>query len=108
MGHHQHVFMWDSTPQGVKGAIGIVNSVGHDSSVIVKIRMPDLTEYKWFRPTTLKGDNPGGLGGASENGAWAYKGNIPRQYLFIEGLDTAARPGFTDWQAGKGWPTNSA
>jgi RHS repeat-associated protein len=108
MGHNQHIFMWDSTAKGVKGVAGIVQGVGHDSSVIVKIRMPDLTEYKWYRPTTLKGDNPGGLGGASENGAWAYKGNIPRKYLFIDGLDGPDRPGFTDWQDGKGWPTNSA
>lgn len=108
MGHHQHVFMWDASAKGIKGAAGIVKGVGQNSSVIVKIRSGDLKEPTWLSPGTLKGDRPTGLGGSSQNGAWAYEGDIPRKYLFIDGIDQVNQPGFEDWLAGKGWPSDHA
>ena len=108
-GHDQHVFMWDAGAKGIKGAAGLVDGVGQDSSVIVKIRMPDLKEPTWYSQGTLKGDQPTGLlGGSSKTGAWAYKGDIPRKYLFIDGIDKVNQPGFQDWFAGKGWPDDHA
>ncbi|WP_399089840.1 hypothetical protein ACGH2B_17060 [Streptomyces sp. BBFR2] len=108
MGHHQHVFMWDATVKGIKGAAGIAKGVGPDSAVNVKIRKLDMSEPGMFSQGTLKGDQPKGLGGASTNGAWAHPGDIPRKYLFIEGLDQPNLPGFKDWLAGKGWPDGHA
>ncbi|WP_109448349.1 hypothetical protein [Streptomyces sp. ICBB 8177] len=108
MGHHQHVFMWDATVKGIKGVSGIVRGVGSESAVNVKIRMLDLSEPGLFSQGTLKGDQPTGLGGRSTNGAWAHEGDIPRKYLFIEGLDQPDQPGFKDWLAGKGWPDGHA
>lgn len=58
MGHHQHVFMWDARPKGIGGVSGLVKSVGQDSSLTVKIRMPDLSEPGLFSQGTLKGDHP--------------------------------------------------
>ncbi|MFD5751351.1 hypothetical protein [Streptomyces sp. NPDC127033] len=108
MGHHEHVFMWDATVKGLKGVTGIVEGVGQDSTVNVKIRMLDLSEPGLFSKGTLKGDQPTGLGGKSKNGAWAHEGDIPRKYLFIEGLDQPNQSGFKDWLAGKGWPNDHA
>ncbi|MFC9428229.1 hypothetical protein [Streptomyces sp. NPDC056987] len=108
MGHHKHVFMWDATVKGLKGVTGIVEGVGQNSTVNVKIRMLDLSEPGLFSKGNLKGDQPKGLGGKSTNGAWAHEGDIPRKYLFIEGLDQANQSGFKDWLAGKGWPDNHA
>jgi hypothetical protein len=107
-GHHEHVFMWDSGAKGIKGGAKIVQWNAKDSSVLVKIRSGDLKEPTWYSQGTLKGDNKTGLGGPSENGAWAYKGDIPRKYLFIDGIDQANQPGFEDWLAGKGWPDDHA
>ncbi|MEA5547922.1 hypothetical protein VB816_23335, partial [Limnoraphis robusta CCNP1324] len=103
--HHQHVFMWDSSKKGIKGAIGIESRGG---VVKVKIRMPGLSEPTWYSRGTLKGDNMGPLGGKSETGAWAYEGDIPRKYLFIEEMDNVAHPGFQDWYEGRGWPDDHA
>ncbi|NET24404.1 polymorphic toxin-type HINT domain-containing protein [Okeania sp. SIO1I7] len=92
--HHQHVFMWDSSEKGMKGADGIESRGG---AVRVRIRKQGLNT------STLKGDNMGQLGGKSTNGAWAYEGDIPRKYLFIEGIDTKTTPGYQSWLEGKGW-----
>lgn len=109
LGHHQHVFMWDARAKGIEGASKIVERVGQDSSVKVKIRRASLTEPGFLSQGTLKGDqNTGQLGGKSQNGAWAYEGDIPRKYLFIEGIDQVNQPGFADWLAGKGWPDDHA
>ncbi|MEV7867895.1 hypothetical protein AB0P17_17735 [Streptomyces sp. NPDC088124] len=108
MGHHKHVFMWDATVKGLKGVTGIVESLAKDSTVNVKIRMLDLSQPGVFSKGNLKGDRPEGLGGKSTNGAWAHEGDIPRKYLFIEGLDQPNQSGFKDWLAGKGWPDDHA
>ncbi|MFE3864796.1 hypothetical protein ACFXPT_30740 [Streptomyces goshikiensis] len=108
LGHHQHVFMWDATVKGINGAVGIVRNLPKDSTVNVKIRKRDMTESGDFIPGTLKGDQPTRLGGASTNGAWAHPGDIPRKYLFIEGLDQPDKTGFKDWLAGDGWPDGHA
>ncbi|MFB4194490.1 hypothetical protein [Streptomyces carpaticus] len=108
MGHHQHVFMWDSRSKGLEGRAKIVEAVGQDSSIDVKIRMAGMNESGPIIPGALKGDHPTKLGGASDNGAWAYKGDIPRKYLFIVGLDQPSHAGFQDWYEGKGWPDGHA
>lgn len=101
-GHHEHVFMWDSTKKGIEGGNAIE---GNGDAVRVKIRWDALKKDGSFLSGTLKGDHAGGaLGGASTNGAWAYKGDIPRKYLFIVGVDDASHPGMSQWLAGKGWP----
>lgn len=101
-GHHEHVFMWDSTKKGIEGGNAIE---GNGDAVRVKIRWDALKKDGNFLGGTLKGDHGGGpLGGASTNGAWAYKGDIPRKYLFIVGVDDPSHPGMSQWLAGKGWP----
>jgi RHS repeat-associated protein len=111
-GHDEHVFMWDDSPEGGKGAAGLVQQYDklNFGTVMVKIRMNSLTESKSYWSGTLKGDKDTGdlVNGPSGNGAWAYKGDIPRKYLFIDGLDDANRPGHEDWLAGKGWPDDHA
>ncbi|MDI5962208.1 DUF6531 domain-containing protein [Streptantibioticus silvisoli] len=108
MGHDQHVFMWDKTAKGIDGASGIVSHAGQDGSILVKIRWANLKEPTWLSSGTLKTDGMGVLGGASKTGAWAYQGDIPRKYLFIDKVDWADQPGFQDWLDGKGWPESNA
>jgi hypothetical protein len=103
--HHQHVFMWDGSKKGIEGAANIEKG---GETIRVKIRMNSLSEPKWYSSGNLKGDGMGPLGGKSTNGAWAYQGDIPRKYLFIEGLDFANQPGFEDWIQGNGWPEGHA
>lgn len=101
-GHHEHVFMWDSTKKGIEGGNAIEKN---GDAIRVKIRWDALKKDGRFLSGTLKGDSGGGpLGGESTNGAWAYKGDIPRKYLFIVGVDDASHPGMGQWLAGKGWP----
>ncbi|MCC3770071.1 hypothetical protein K6I34_002478 [Streptomyces sp. UNOC14_S4] len=101
-GHHEHVFMWDSSKKGIEGG----NAIERNGDAIrVKIRWDALKKDGRFLGGTLKGDHGGGpLGGESTNGAWAHKGDIPRKYLFIVGVDDPAHPGMSQWLAGKGWP----
>ncbi|MCT7984920.1 DUF4157 domain-containing protein [Laspinema sp. A4] len=105
LGHHQHVFMWDSSKKGIQGSIGIESQ---GEVVKVRIRMQGLSEPTWYSRGTLKGDNMGPLGGKSTTGAWAYEGDIPRKYLFIDGMDSVSQPGFESWYEGKGWPDDHA
>lgn len=111
LGHHRHVFMWDSSQKGVKGRMGLMDRNNNDR-FLVRICGTHLLRSGTisasigavFRQTgILKGDN-GELGGPSTNGAWAHEGNIPRKFCFIEGLDSESRPGFSDWASGNGWP----
>ncbi|WP_372410204.1 hypothetical protein [Streptomyces luteireticuli] len=117
--HHEHVFMWDSTKKGIEGAnaledreafyrsknTGTAAPATERHAVRVKVRWDALKKDGRVFGGTLKGDAGGGpLGGASTNGAWAYKGDIPRKYLYIEGIDDPAHPGMSQWLAGKGWP----
>jgi hypothetical protein len=109
--HHQHVFMWDATTKGINGRVGLQKP---GPSVLVKIRWKAFREsgsfglFNFFSKPSLVGDNMGPLGGKSTNGAWAYKGNIPRKYVFIEGMDKANQPGFESWRKGDGWPDGHA
>ncbi|MBH1938505.1 hypothetical protein I5Q34_30325 [Streptomyces sp. AV19] len=121
--HHEHVFMWDSSKKGIEGAnaledreafyrgkgIGQADAAATERHAVrVKVRWDALKKDGRILGGTLKGDGRGGpLGGASTNGAWAYKGDIPRKYLFIEGVDDPAHPGMSQWLAGKGWPEGS-
>ncbi|KNB53310.1 hypothetical protein AC230_01005 [Streptomyces caatingaensis] len=121
--HHEHVFMWDSSKKGIEGANALedreafyrskaggapAGDVADRHAVRVKIRWDALKKDGRLLGGTLKGDAGGGpLGGPSSNGAWAYKGDIPRKYLFIEGIDDPAAPGVSQWLAGKGWPGGS-
>lgn len=100
--HHLHVFLWDSSTAGVRGRIGI-ESAGN--CVTVKVRWRTLTKPGWIFNGTLQGDNMsnGPPSGSSTNGAWAYKGNIPRDACFIEGFDFVTMAGFNNWVAGNGW-----
>ncbi|GAU65759.1 hypothetical protein SSP35_02_01260 [Streptomyces sp. NBRC 110611] len=102
-GHHEHVFMWEgSSKQGIEGANAIEKN---GDAIRVKIRWDALKRDGRLLGGTLKGDHTGGpLGGVSTNGAWAYQGDIPRKYLFIEGVDNASHPGMSQWLAGRGWP----
>ncbi|MEU5424847.1 hypothetical protein AB0H73_04450 [Streptomyces olivoreticuli] len=101
-GHHEHVFMWDSTKKGIEGSNAIEKN---GDAIRVKIRWDALKKDGRIFSGTLKGDHGGGpLGGESTNGAWAHKGDIPRKYLFIVGVDDPAHPGMSQWLAGKGWP----
>ena len=104
MQHHQHVFLWDDRPAGVRGRLECEG--GKAATVTVKVNWPELTEPGLLFPGTLKGDSPhlGPPSGTSTNGAWAYKGPIDRKWLFIDGVDSAQDLGFDDWLAGKGWP----
>ncbi|MFF4607277.1 hypothetical protein ACFY12_31645 [Streptomyces sp. NPDC001339] len=102
-GHHEHVFLWEgSSKQGIEGANAIEKN---GDAIRVKVRWDALKRDGSIFSGTLKGDHSGGpLGGVSTNGAWAYKGDIPRKYLFIEGVDNPSHPGMSQWLAGKGWP----
>ncbi|MEV6670028.1 hypothetical protein [Streptomyces sp. NPDC051162] len=101
-GHHEHVFMWDSSKKGIEGSNAIEKN---GDAIRVKIRWDALKKDGRIFSGTLKGDHGGGpLGGESTNGAWAHKGDIPRKYMFIVGVDDPAHPGMSQWLAGKGWP----
>lgn len=105
--HHLHVFMWDNSAAGVKGRLGI-EAAGN--CVTVKIRWRTLTKPGLIFNGTLLGDSMANSppSGKSTNGAWAYKGNIPRDACFIEGTDLASTAGFDNWLAGNGWSGNLA
>ena len=100
--HHLHVFMWDGSAAGIKGRMGI-EAAGN--CVTVRIRWRTLTKPGYIFSGTLLGDSMANSppGGTSTNGAWAYKGNIPRDACYIEGQDTPATAGFNNWQTGNGW-----
>lgn len=101
--HHLNVFMWDDSVAGIKGRMGIVQ---HGSCFVVRIRWINLTESGSIFSGTLKGDSGhnGPPSGASTNGAWAYKGAIPWQYCYVDGLDAPDIRGFEDWRSFRGWP----
>jgi len=100
--HHLHVFLWDASAAGVKGRLGIERA---GNCVTVKVRWRTLTKPGIIFNGTLLGDSMANSppSGSSTNGAWAYKGNIPRDACFIEGHDLASRAGFDHWLAGNGW-----
>jgi len=104
--HHLNVFLWDSTVTGEKGRLGILLNLPEGASFTVRVRCPYLTEEGLLLPGTLKGDSGhhGIPSGRSTNGAWAYKGNIPSRFCFIEGLHTKSTPGYQSWLRGDGWP----
>ena len=108
--HHLHVFLWDDSVKGINGRLGVQGLLPgmqiNQSCFLVRVRWPNLTESGSVFSGTLKGDNmhAGPPSGPSSNGAWAYKGNIPRKFCFIEDLDTAATNGFKGWCDGQGWP----
>ncbi|WP_148261951.1 hypothetical protein [Methylomonas methanica] len=100
--HDIHVFLWDDSAAGVKGRRGI-EAAGN--CFLVRVRWPHLTEPGVIFSGTLAGDggHAGPPAGVSTNGAWAFKGAIPRKYCYIEGIDTPTKPGFENWRSGKGW-----
>jgi hypothetical protein len=100
--HDIHVFLWDDSAAGVRGRRGI-EAAGN--CILVRVRWPHLTEPGIIFSGTLAGDggHNGPPAGISTNGAWAFKGAIPRKYCFIEGLDTAATANFENWRSGQGW-----
>ena len=100
--HHLNVFLWDDTALGIAGRVGI-ESAGN--CFTVKVRWKKLTQDGMILSGSLQGDNmhAGPPKGLSTNGAWAYKGDIPRRYLFIETVDSVTAPGFDKWVAGDGW-----
>jgi hypothetical protein len=100
--HHLHVFVWDDTTAGVKGR-RVIETAG--DCFLVRIRWTLLSESGFFRGT-LHGDSGQASppSGASTNGAWAFKGAIPWQYCYVEGLDTPDIPGFPGWKEFLGWP----
>jgi hypothetical protein len=97
--------MWDDSVAGVKGRRGIE---ANGNCFLVRIRWPHLVESGNIFSGTLKGDggHNGPPSGKSPNGAWAFKGAIPWQYCYVEGLDTPGTPGFNDWMEGRGWPAD--
>lgn len=101
--HHMNVFMWDDSKAGVKGRMGI-EAAGN--CFLVRIRWVKLVETGVFFSGTLMGDtgHKGPPSGVSTNGAWAFKGAVPWQYCYVEGLDNAAINGFNDWCNFHGWP----
>jgi hypothetical protein len=101
LGHDRHVFMWDDTEKGRKGAQALINP---GDSIKVRIRWNNLTMRGLFTQGTLKKDTMGVLGKGEETGAWAYEGDIDRRYIFIEGIDKESDPGYEDWKSGEGWP----
>jgi hypothetical protein len=103
--HHQHVFLWDSSAKGKKGA-EVLEGAGKGDRVTVRVRNKSFKEQGggFFSPGgNLKGDN-GELGGSSTNGAWAVEGNVSRKQIFIEGLDLESDEGYDNWLDGLGWP----
>jgi hypothetical protein len=100
--HDIHVFLWDDSAAGVRGRQGI-EAAGH--CILVRVRWPYLTEPGVIFNGTLAGDggHAGPPSGTSTNGAWAFKGTIPRRYCYIDGLDTPATANFESWRSGQGW-----
>ncbi len=100
--HHLHVFVWDDSVAGQKGYIRLILA---GNCFAVRIRWTDLTEPGLIFNGTLHGDggHNGPPNGRSYNGAWAYKGNIPRNYCFIDGVDTTQTAGYDKWLSGTGW-----
>ena len=103
--HHQHVFLWDSSEKGKKGA-EVLEGAGKGDRVTVRVRNKSFKEQGdgfFGSGGNLKGDN-GALGGSSTNGAWAVEGNVGRRQIFIEGLDSESDEGYDNWLDGLGWP----
>lgn len=103
--HHQHVFLWDSSAKGKKGA-EVLEGAGRGDRVTVRVRNKSFKEQGdgfFGSGGNLKGDN-GALGGSSTNGAWAVEGNVGRRQIFIEGLDSESDEGYDNWLDGLGWP----
>jgi hypothetical protein len=100
--HHLNVFLWDDSIAGQKGYLGIVLA---GNCITVRVRWDHLLESGLVFPGTLKGDggHAGIPAGKSPNGAWAFKGSIPRNYCFIDDLDTQATPDYEKWKTGTGW-----
>ena len=100
--HHQHIFLWDTTAKGLTGRQH-VESAGN--CFTVKVRWDALSESGIVFSGNLKGDSMQNQppSGASTNGAWAYKGSIPRIYCYIEGPDIPATANFDRWMQGLGW-----
>jgi hypothetical protein len=103
--HHQHVFLWDESEAGVKGRLGILLDSDQKTVFVVRVRWPALTKDGLLFSGTLKGDggHAGPPQGLSTNGAWAYEGNIPANFCFIEGLHSSKTPNYASWAAGSGW-----
>ena len=103
--HHLNVFLWDSSIAGEKGRLGIVLHSTPGTFFTVRVRCPYLTEEGLLFSGTLKGDSGhnGIPSGRSTNGAWAYKGNIPARFCFIEGLHSSKTPNYDSWYNGDGW-----
>lgn len=103
--HHLHVFMWDETVAGVKGRLGIVLALGVGTCFVVRIRWPVFTKDGMIFSGTLQGDggHAGPPKGLSTNGAWAYEGNIPSNFCFIEGMHTSQTANYAKWASGAGW-----
>ena len=100
--HHLHVFLWDESTAGQKGYIRLILA---GNCFAVRVRWTALTEPGMIFNGTLHGDggHNGPPKGRSYNGAWAYKGNIPRNYCFIDGVDTPQTVGYNNWLQGTGW-----
>jgi len=100
--HHLHVFLWDDSRDGIKHWYALKDT---PSSFTIRVRWNDLTETGYIFSGNLKGDGGqnGPPSGKSPNGAWAYKGNIPRNFCFIDGLDTEQKQGYSQWLDGNGW-----
>jgi len=101
--HHLHVFLWDDSVLGVRRRRDLL--VNPETSFLVRVRWPLLTETGWIFSGTLRGDNGhvGPPSGRSTNGAWAYRGSIPADYCFVEGYHDASTDGFENWRSGRGW-----
>jgi hypothetical protein len=100
--HHKHIFMWDDSKKGLDNA-ATLRVLG---KLEIKIRHPRFSTFSHPSHGELKVDSndPRGLGYGEETGAWAYKGDIPRKYIFIEGVDKKSDSGYDEWFEGKGWP----
>lgn len=100
--HDLHVFLWDDSVAGVRGRRRIEDA---GNCILVRVRWPHLTKPGLIFSGTLAGDggHNGPPAGVSTNGAWAYKGAIPRQYCFIEGHDLPTTANFESWRSGQGW-----
>lgn len=100
--HDLHVFLWDDSTAGIRGRRGI-EAAGN--CFLVRVRWPHLTEPGIIFNGTLAGDggHNGPPAGVSTNGAWAFKGAVPRQYCYIDGFDAPTKANFENWRSGQGW-----
>jgi hypothetical protein len=100
--HDVHVFLWDDSVAGIRGRRRI-EAAGN--CILVRVRWPHLTQPGVIFSGTLAGDggHNGPPAGVSTNGAWAFKGAIPRRYCFIVGQDLPTTPNFENWRSGLGW-----